>query len=87
MSERKVQRLKFLLKTSVFIAVVAFVPSCASQMDFETAAREREHMLNWTCESFAKKYRKDRKAHPELCEGYDDAGWPVDGAKIGLPKP
>ena len=47
---------------------------------------DADYLLKWMCEKFASDYREDRVANPHLCEGYDEEGWPIEGAAIALPE-
>lgn len=79
------------------LTLILVVSACPAWADSNTAEgadghhthpmdHQRDYIVNWTCEEMASDYRADRKAKPVLCEGYDKDGWPIEGAKVDLPK-
>jgi len=66
---------------------LSFLLACedVTPPNVDTSTAEADHALNWTCEELAEDYRADRARHPDLCEGYDADGWPVEGAEVKLP--
>lgn len=72
-----------LFVSALFAAILG---SCGEQSEVDFPEHDAEYILNWTCESIARDYREDRDANPDLCKGYDENGWPVEGKEIQLPE-
>lgn len=66
----------------LFVTVAACSTSTIQEVDVEFDGAQA---LNEICENIAGDYRADRNANPKRCVGYNENGWPIDGAEIKLP--